>query len=389
MRVAAKTPRSAQAGGFTLVELLVVIAIIGILVALLLPAVQAAREAARRTSCKNMIKQAALAMLNYESATGGLPPFSPMEESGNDLIPSPSRATRATGPGAMRSWIIPTLSYLEEQGVADQIDDNEPIDLQVDDSGNEFNPQATSIPSLLCASDSAAGRFFQAGAGGGFGSVQSNNGRPFAKANVAAYASPVHIECLRWFRAAIGEKERRLAQISDGVSNTLMIAEIRTFDNVADVRGAWALSLAGASLLAADMHRQDPNNPTSTQTFACQSTPGQPQTRRFNEAYSPKLQDNNASSVNTPNQGDPGNRIGWDWVRNCPDADGALAADMPCTGTGASGYASPRSLHPGGVNAARCDGSVDWVADEIDPFLYARLVSIDDGDGLVEGDQFN
>ena len=59
--------------GFTLVELLVVIAIIGILVALLLPAVQAAREAARRSQCINNIKQMSLATLNYENASKELP----------------------------------------------------------------------------------------------------------------------------------------------------------------------------------------------------------------------------------------------------------------------------------------------------------------------------
>ena len=96
-----RTSRSRLA--FTLVELLVVIAIIGVLVALLLPAVQSAREASRRTQCTNHLRQWTLAMHNYNDTNGALP-YGPRE------VPSTRR----------HSWVPALWPYVEQKGIYDQ-----------------------------------------------------------------------------------------------------------------------------------------------------------------------------------------------------------------------------------------------------------------------------
>ena len=99
-----------QRQGFTLVELLVVIAIIGVLVALLLPAVQSAREAARRLQCQNNLKQIALAALNYEGTHGTLPPGC------RSLADDENRWNVREG------WAVYILPYLEQENIAELFD---------------------------------------------------------------------------------------------------------------------------------------------------------------------------------------------------------------------------------------------------------------------------
>jgi prepilin-type N-terminal cleavage/methylation domain-containing protein len=137
---------STRKGAFTLVELLVVIAIIGVLVALLLPAVQAAREAARRTQCLNNMKQLGLAIHNYHDAKNRLPQGS--------AYPGRARGRQQVGPNTFvdpdgGNWALQVLPYMELQNLYDQYDfDSWPT--QASNAQLALNP----ISGFVCPSDS-------------------------------------------------------------------------------------------------------------------------------------------------------------------------------------------------------------------------------------------
>jgi prepilin-type N-terminal cleavage/methylation domain-containing protein len=124
---------------FTLVELLVVIAIIGVLVALLLPAVQAAREAARRSQCANNTRQIALALLNYEDANKSLPGGSSYDWWG------PAGAVK----NDYSRWVPVVLPFMEQGAVSDRIDLTVPLA-----TGRNYDfVKSVVLPVFICPSD--------------------------------------------------------------------------------------------------------------------------------------------------------------------------------------------------------------------------------------------
>lgn len=327
-------PRTA----FTLVELLVVIAVIGVLVSLLLPAINGAREAARRIQCANNLRQLSLAVINYETANQMMPPPGLV-----GVNPEPSIAFGDFDPlrGRMISWIAIVLPYFEEQALYDQINFDRRMFEQ------QQSPQAVQLGTLMCPSDAAEGRFFV---------HPALDSQPFAKGNYAAWASPFHIDLQSIFPAALGGWGQKLKDITDGTSKTLVMSEVRTRANQLDQRGVWALPWNGASLLAYDVHHDF----------------------QAGGEYFPLL--SQSRFAQRPNHQGPN----LDTIYDCDEPAEAQLQRMPCgtyqTGSPVAYLSSaPRSGHSGGVNAAALDGHVRFIVNDVDVEALSYLISINDG----------
>ncbi len=348
--------RSSRVAGFTLVELLVVIAIIGVLISLLLPALNIAREAARKASCQNNLKQLSLAVINYEQNFRVFPPSGVVDWPAARGAPS----TRKNGyieyepydpqTKSMYSWIVLVLPFFEQQALHKQFNFNVSV-LQQD--GRE--PQSTFISALACASDNPQGRIYS--------DTLKTRRKEFAKGNYAAFCSPYHVEYQNWYPGAlIANVPQTRQRFKDGFSTTLMLSEVRTRGHNNDQRGAWALPWTASTLLAVDVHDKHRALPTDgTKSTGFEADP---------DPYYMEV-------VQTPNTEGPG----FDTLYSCPDLTGATFEGMPCrTYTSLIGYlsAAPRSRHPGGVYASWCDGRVTFLNNTIDKIEMGYLVSIDD-----------
>ena len=181
--------------GFTLVELLVVIAIIGIMIGMLLPAVQAVREAARRTDCSNNIRQLALSNLNFESANGHFP--AGVLDDDDDLSDAISNG-----------W-IPILPFLESNNVANQYD----LSLTWISDSNRTLAENFTPPFLQCPSSPSI--------------CAQNGGIDIPASDYALSKGPDAFLYRR--NKPVGmfdvNAELELASVLDGLSNTYMIGE--------------------------------------------------------------------------------------------------------------------------------------------------------------------
>jgi hypothetical protein len=325
------------------------------LVALLLPAVQAAREAARRAQCQNNVKQLALAVLNYESAQSELPAAS----DANWQNPS-TQILVTMYTGSQFSWIVRVLPYVEQQAMFQQFDikANTNFNTWRNSAAGAPQPQEAQPGALLCPSDGAQGRQFKLDA-------FATGNRSFGKGNYVAYVSPEHL-ISNAFRGAIVHHGQEMRRLADGNSNILMLSEVRTRDLPSDQRGAWALTWTGTSVLGLDVHSQNLGiNNSSSDTNAVGLT------------YIPDPTDVE-NRANIPNYRGTFN---FDFMRNCEDPADAEIQGMKCMTEGGTNYysAAARSSHPGGVHGAKADGSVTWITDEVGAIVLANMICIDDG----------
>jgi prepilin-type N-terminal cleavage/methylation domain-containing protein/prepilin-type processing-associated H-X9-DG protein len=362
--------------GFTLIELLVVIAIIGVLIALLLPAVQAAREAARRAQCSNNLKQLGLAMHNYHSAANSFPVGFLFPS-----VPSPT-GTNALGiPDLHWRWsVLAQMSpYLEQTAVYNAINFNWPIAPGPGASGPfagypAFKPfpvnntaMITKVNIFLCPSDGLTTGVTLPDGSATFGPTNypfcTGDGQP-GSGHVGDAGYPV-AGAVPADGAFILGPAQSMATINDGSSNTVAGSE----------------QLIGPAL--------------GTVTTKSGATPAQDPRRAAVFVSTSPLPDNPAAGCNDMISGwrldkgyawwdgdyrsglynhylTPNSKIIDCW-QSSPPHDPAIKA--------------ARSNHPGGVNALFCDGHVQFIKDTVSLTTWRALATRAMGE-VVSGDSF-
>lgn len=336
---------SGRRAGFTLVELLVVIAIIGILVALLLPAIQAAREAARRSQCSNNLKQIGLAMHNYHSARNEFP-------AGN-VMTSSNRGTSSYFIG----WTGEIMPYAEDDAIRNLYKSDVPVTSTTDPLAKQY--RETVVPMYVCPSDFPMELGFPGGNSPGVefmtASYRANAGRtdgfvtwylfehlprtangpcetPPADPNChKGWRGPVHAVALQPPTDMYPLRRESIKDITDGTSKTLLAAE--STNRFLPRRTFWAYTWG---------------NHVTSQTV--------PQSRVFLGDFEVCNGIGESPAHNTPTSGNNKKVCHASWYSN----------------------------HPGGMNGLNCDGSLRFISWDIGLYAFAGMGSIDGGENEVE-----
>ena len=328
--------------GFTLVELLVVIAIIGVLVALLLPAIQAAREAARRADCINKNHQLGVALHNYESAhkqfPKGIVGYDPADNNINSFAPNPANpATPPVPPATTEApFVVFVLPYLEEGALHGQYDFTRDVQQQYNDAKS---PVGKLLPSFQCPSDDSqdaskcsgsVGEDWKGSYGLNWGAYTAVCQRPLSVISEIGHTqgdcpNPPAMLRVAPFHIEYGA---RVPQITDGLSNTLAMMEMiqtEAGDNC-DRRARIWCEKPGCYTV---MTRHLPNS---------------------------ELRDEGNCSSNLPY---------------------APCNDMTVGQARTRSHNTARSRHPGGVIVLMCDSSTHFVADEVELVTWRAMSTMD------------
>jgi prepilin-type N-terminal cleavage/methylation domain-containing protein/prepilin-type processing-associated H-X9-DG protein len=324
--------------GFTLVELLVVIAVIGILVSLLFPAVQAAREAARRVTCKNHLKQLALGVLNFEAAHRHLPPSA--------LVDLSITETANNGSWGVHGRI---LDYLEQQSLRQLVD----VELAWD---NQQSISGVRINVFQCPSDVRSGQLRDPGGG---------------KARL--YSTNYGFNCGTWFvfdpktkqggdGAFFPNSNLTLGRFTDGTSRTLLCAEVKAWQTYTRNGGPGTTTIPGT---AADASEVVPSGVEEKDTGHTEWPDGRVHHTGFTATMTP-----NTFVAYRDRRGE------------LVDADYNSWQEGKNGGAGYPTYAmvTSRSYHQGLVHVAWVDGSVQTVADSIDLAVWRALATREGGE---------
>jgi prepilin-type N-terminal cleavage/methylation domain-containing protein len=412
--------KSAARQGFTLIELLVVIAIIAVLISLLLPAVQQAREAARRTQCKNSLKQLGLAIFNYESSYSTFPPgwVQPNIPMGRPF------ASNCWG------WNALVLPFLDQANIYNQISGGVTLGgstLVTESFSTGFGggtgsdgadhvspttldqtcvgPEITPIPSLVCASDSLVRplaiskgtlTYTSNASGVTFGARSSYAGVYGVSNNLVAgglYAPSSPLAMLQdgpvitpgtpagnvvnnsTLGAFSGNACHRVGDFTDGLSNSTIVGERGSFEVGYTSGGQIAvLTLwAGSRTLANQAYRE-----TALGDAMCvgqQATP-------INAAYYGSIFPGGANNSNTVGQlYGPAAGYGSAITGSAPYVTKPGSTD-PAAGTlisVAGMWSGFSSWHAGGAQFLLGDGSVRFLSDKINGTTYMNLGTIADG----------